>query len=75
MIMLQCKLDINFKPKSIAGGPRFRGVQFKGPRFREVKKVENHCSKTNIFGSHKALVSFWRPKWVITWPPSLPKQN
>ena len=32
MIMLQCKLDIKFKLKSIVGGPRFREVQFKGPQ-------------------------------------------
>ena len=32
MIMLQCKLDIMFKLKSIVGGARFREVHFKGPQ-------------------------------------------
>ena len=30
MIMLQCKLDIKFKQKSIVGGPRFLEIQVKG---------------------------------------------
>ena len=32
MIMLQCKLDIKFKLKSIVGAPRFHEVQFRGPQ-------------------------------------------
>ena len=32
MIMLQCKLDVRFKLKSIVGGPRFSEAQFKGPQ-------------------------------------------
>ena len=32
MIMLQCKLDIKFKLKSIVGGRRFREVQLKSPQ-------------------------------------------
>ena len=32
MIILQCKLDIKFKLKSIVGGPRFRKVHFKSPQ-------------------------------------------
>ena len=42
MIMLQCKLDIKFKLKSIVGVRDFVKYNL---RIRNDKKVENHCSR------------------------------